>query len=84
MPLSVTEYIVPFVKGFVSVGRCDVLEERTDLAIVSRVSCRHAGTRYNARGVNDDGAVANFVESEFIISLRGAARQLDSRLARPS
>jgi hypothetical protein len=63
---------VPFIKGFVGVGRCEVSDEVTDLAIVSRIGCRHAGTRYNARGINDDGAVANFVESEFIVKIRGA------------
>jgi hypothetical protein len=68
---------VPFIKGFVGVGVCDVYEERTEMAIVSRVSCRYAGTRYHARGVNDDGAVANFVESEFIVSLRGPRHGLD-------
>ncbi len=29
-----------------------------------RLSCERAGTRFNVRGVNDDGAVANFVETE--------------------
>ena len=30
----------------------------------NRLSCERAGTRFNVRGVNDDGAVANFVETE--------------------
>lgn len=33
-------------------------------AIVSRLSCERAGTRFNVRGTNDDGYVANFVETE--------------------
>lgn len=34
-------------------------------AVISiRLSCERAGTRFNVRGVNDDGAVANFVETE--------------------
>lgn len=66
------EYIVPIVKGFVGVGRSDVFDETADLAVISRIGCKNAGTRYNARGVNDDGAVANFVETEFIVSVRGA------------
>jgi len=36
------------------------------LTLVSRLSCRRAGTRFNARGIDDDGNVANFVESETI------------------
>jgi len=30
-----------------------------------------AGTRYNARGVNDDGNVANFVETEQLVVTDG-------------
>ena len=33
-----------------------------------RLSCERAGTRFNVRGVNDDGAVANFVETEQVSS----------------
>lgn len=38
------------------------------LTIISRQSWRRAGTRFNARGVDDDGNVANFVETETILS----------------
>jgi hypothetical protein len=30
------------------------------------LSCRRAGTRFNSRGIDDDGNVANFVESETV------------------
>lgn len=36
------------------------------LTLISRLSCRRAGTRFNARGIDDDGHVANFVESETV------------------
>ena len=46
--------------------------------VISRLSCERAGTRFNVRGVNDDGHVANFVETEqvgklslFAASLKG-------------
>ncbi|XP_047509184.1 synaptojanin-1 [Pieris napi] len=32
--------------------------------LISRLSCERAGTRFNVRGCNDDGNVANFVETE--------------------
>ncbi|KAI9894398.1 MAG: inositol polyphosphate 5-phosphatase [Vezdaea aestivalis] len=38
----------------------------SNLTLISRLSCRRAGTRFNARGIDDDGNVANFVESETI------------------
>ncbi|KAK0667590.1 putative inositol-1,4,5-trisphosphate 5-phosphatase [Cercophora samala] len=34
------------------------------LTVTSRLSCKRAGTRFNARGIDDDGNVANFVETE--------------------
>jgi len=32
--------------------------------LISRRSSKRAGTRYNARGIDDQGHVANFVENE--------------------
>jgi synaptojanin len=37
--------------------------------IISRLSCERAGTRFNVRGCNDEGYVANFVETEQAIYL---------------
>jgi len=37
------------------------------VAIISRLSNERVGTRFNVRGVNDDGNVANFVETEQLI-----------------
>lgn len=37
------------------------------LTIISRQSSRRAGTRFNSRGIDDDGNVANFVETEMIL-----------------
>ncbi|XP_041467097.1 synaptojanin-1-like isoform X2 [Lytechinus variegatus] len=37
--------------------------------IISRLSCERAGTRFNVRGTNDDGHVANFCETEQVIFL---------------
>lgn len=34
------------------------------LSVISRLSCKRAGTRFNSRGIDDDGNVANFVETE--------------------
>ena len=38
--------------------------------LLSRRSCEHAGTRVKARGINDEGAAANFVETEQLVLLR--------------
>lgn len=39
----------------------------SSLTVISRLSCRRAGTRFNSRGIDDDGYVANFVESETVL-----------------
>ncbi|EPS31303.1 hypothetical protein PDE_06258 [Penicillium oxalicum 114-2] len=39
------------------------------LTIISRQSSRRAGTRFNSRGIDDDGNVANYVETEVILWL---------------
>lgn len=36
------------------------------LTLISRLSCRRAGTRFNARGIDDDGNVANYAETETV------------------
>ncbi|BGP46172.1 hypothetical protein JCM10450v2_002012 [Rhodotorula kratochvilovae] len=39
-----------------------------DLVIISRRSTERPGLRYQRRGINDAGGVANFVETEFVVS----------------
>lgn len=38
------------------------------VAILSRLSCERVGTRFNVRGANSLGCVANFVETEQVTS----------------
>jgi hypothetical protein len=38
------------------------------LSLISRLGSRRAGTRFNTRGVDDDGNTANFVETETILT----------------
>ncbi|EEP82942.1 conserved hypothetical protein [Uncinocarpus reesii 1704] len=37
------------------------------LTLISRLSSRRAGTRFNSRGIDDDGRVSNFVETETVL-----------------
>eukprot|EP01133_Synstelium_polycarpum_P017956 gene17956-21428_t len=71
------DWCFPIICGFVahnSLGdvRChtDGRGRTTDYTLVSRRSRFRAGTRFNTRGVDDDGNVANFVETEHIIAIR--------------
>ncbi|ODH33881.1 hypothetical protein ACO22_03244 [Paracoccidioides brasiliensis] len=39
----------------------------SSLTLISRLSSRRAGTRFNSRGIDDEGNVSNFVETETIV-----------------
>lgn len=50
--------------GSVLIRTIYVGHRTSKVAIISRLSCERVGTRFNVRGANDDGNVANFVETE--------------------
>ncbi|EPZ31706.1 DNase I-like protein [Rozella allomycis CSF55] len=54
------------IQGFVEVCDLKINGEKSFLAVFSRLSSKRAGTRYNVRGIDDDGNVANFVETEVV------------------
>ncbi|RKF57771.1 Inositol-1,4,5-trisphosphate 5-phosphatase 1 [Golovinomyces cichoracearum] len=58
LTLAIPSFVVPL-KNRKSKGTAS-------LTLISRLSCKRAGTRFNSRGIDDDGNVANFVESEII------------------
>ena len=58
-------WFVPVIQGFFSVFS----DSHVSLALISRRSCERAGTRYNCRGIDELGQVANFVETEQILVL---------------
>ncbi|KAK6528858.1 inositol polyphosphate 5-phosphatase, variant 2 [Orbilia ellipsospora] len=78
MALDSTRILTSAIRGFVetttvSRGILPINSQRgatpgkTFITIISRLSCRRAGTRFNSRGMDDDGHVANFVETETVI-----------------
>lgn len=50
-----------------------------EMCIVSRRSIERPGLRYQRRGVNNRGAVANFVETEFITQIHVPQSQSDEK-----
>ena len=64
------DFVTVVIRGNVAIADGQHLPEsrkECELAIISRLSCMRAGTRYNARGVNDNGDVGNFVETEQVL-----------------
>lgn len=63
-------WVLPVIQGYAQVEQCVIDGESYFLALVSRRSRYRAGTRYKRRGVDQDGNVANYVETEQVLSLR--------------
>ncbi|KAK9894329.1 DNase I-like protein [Cystobasidium minutum MCA 4210] len=63
-------FIVTIIQGFVGVSDFTLSGNPVTLSLVSRLGSARAGTRFNARGIDDDGNVANFVETETIFRTR--------------
>ncbi|XP_072369521.1 synaptojanin-1 isoform X3 [Scyliorhinus torazame] len=55
--------------GGVEIRTIYAAHKQAKACLISRLSCERAGTRFNVRGTNDDGQVANFVETEQVIFL---------------
>ena len=66
-----TQWFVPVVQGFVGIEKVEFDGHDATVALISRRSCDRTGTRYNCRGVDDEGNVANFVETEQILTYGG-------------
>ena len=64
-------FIVPVIQGFVSVKKCSINGKCCLLSVISRRSIERAGVRYYTRGVDSNGSVANFVETEQIVFYSG-------------
>lgn len=63
-------WVLQVIQGYCQVEQCVIDGENYFLALVSRRSRYRAGTRYKRRGVDQDGNVANYVETEQVLSLR--------------
>ncbi|KAF8076611.1 inositol polyphosphate phosphatase [Lyophyllum atratum] len=69
------QFIILAIQGYVGVFTMSLPAPPTNgaptiatLALISRLGWKRAGTRFNTRGVDDDGNTANFVETETVFS----------------
>lgn len=61
-------FVVAIIRGFAETLNVSIGSGLPgQLTLISRLSSKRAGTRFNARGIDDDGNVANFVETETIL-----------------
>jgi len=68
---ELSAYTLPLMHGFVKIEKASIKSFIFDFILVSRRSCYRAGTRYNIRGLDDQGEAANFCETEQIIIYNG-------------
>ena len=57
-------WLFKMICGGVEIRTIYAAHRQAKACLISRLSCERAGTRFNVRGTNDDGHVANFVETE--------------------
>ena len=60
-------WICNFIYGFFEQVECNIFGMRFLVTVISRRNRHYAGTRYLKRGINNDGNVANDVETEQIL-----------------
>ncbi|KAF0972462.1 hypothetical protein FDP41_009365 [Naegleria fowleri] len=64
-------FILPVIRGIVEISSCTINGKVFTFGIISRTSTKRAGTRYIMRGADENGYVANFVESEQFVYYDG-------------
>ncbi|CAF3985474.1 unnamed protein product [Rotaria magnacalcarata] len=63
-----TRWIQPIIMGYLSECHFEVDQEtNAQLILISRRNCHRAGVRMHCRGIDNDGNVANYVETEQIL-----------------
>lgn len=66
--LDSSQLLTSVIRGHASSMKCRIGLTPGIMTLISRLSSLRAGTRFNARGIDDEGNVANFVETETILA----------------
>ncbi|XP_037376497.1 synaptojanin-2 isoform X2 [Talpa occidentalis] len=67
--VSCGDWLLKVICGVVAIRTLYASHKQAKACLISRISCERAGARFHTRGVNDDGHVSNFVETEQTIYL---------------
>ena len=65
--VDVDTWLLKIICGCIEIKKIITAAEFYKACLFSRLSCDRVGTRFNCRGVNDEGNTANFVETEQVI-----------------
>uniref|UniRef100_A0A8V0XCX4 Synaptojanin-2 n=1 Tax=Gallus gallus TaxID=9031 RepID=A0A8V0XCX4_CHICK len=67
--VNCADWLLKVICGVVDIRTVYASHKKAKACLISRISCERAGARFHIRGVNDDGHVSNFVETEQTIYL---------------
>ncbi|XP_074718855.1 synaptojanin-2 isoform X2 [Strix uralensis] len=67
--VNCSDWLLKVICGVVDIRTVYASHKKAKACLISRISCERAGVRFHIRGVNDDGHVSNFVETEQTIYL---------------
>jgi hypothetical protein len=62
--LKADDFIMPIISGYIQISSFEIKDVELSYIIISRKDHRRSGTRFNSRGLNLDGNISNFVETE--------------------
>lgn len=69
--VSCCDWLLKVICGVVAVRTVYASHKQAKACLISRIGCERAGARFHTRGVNDDGHVSNFVETEQVSARAG-------------
>ena len=64
---DMSHFILPVISGFVEIKACEINGKKFQFGLISRRGVFRTGTRYFSRGIDSDGNVSNFVETEQVL-----------------
>ncbi|KAM4695364.1 synaptojanin-2 [Discoglossus pictus] len=62
--VSCSDWLLKVICGGVEIRTVYAFHRKAKACLISRISCVRAGARFHIRGVDDDGHVSNFIETE--------------------
>ncbi|KAI8382402.1 SacI homology domain-containing protein [Blakeslea trispora] len=65
--VDLSAFVLPVIQGFVELESVEINNKQFDWGLITRRSRHRTGTRYFSRGIDDQGHVSNFVETEQLV-----------------
>lgn len=62
------EFLTFLIRGFCKTSLVEITDYHSSISIISRISTENKQDIFNLEGINDEGKVSNFVETEVIVS----------------